>query len=189
MIFGNSHIRPGTELSKEESGERSNNGIGQLQDGSNVMLTPLSLGRMEGGRQVWFSVIMMEELMEGEHNWYDHCLSALTTEALACRDGVQFAIEKGVERLQLETDCLVLVNLLKHPSRQNSEVGPILQQVYDLSQNLSDFSFIYANRMCNRLAHECAKLVSRTNLVEEWLVPPPVLRGFIHADCNSAHDQ
>jgi len=68
MIFGNSHIRPGTELSKEESGERSNNGIGQLQDGSNVMLTPLSLGRMEGGRQVWFSVIMMEERMEGEHN-------------------------------------------------------------------------------------------------------------------------
>lgn len=47
----------------------------------------------------------------GRARWYDHCLSALSTEAIACRDGIQFAIDRRVQRLQLETDCQVMINL------------------------------------------------------------------------------
>ena len=116
--------------------------------------------------------------------WYDHCLNAMATEALACRDGVQFAIDRGVQRLILETDCQVLVNLWKHPSRHNSEVGPLLQKIDDLSRGFVNFSFVFSSRTCNKLAHECAKLVSRDRSVEEWLVPP-ALRGI----ADHVHDE
>ena len=69
-----------------------------------------------------------------------------------------------------------------HPSRQNSEVGPLLQQVSCLSLGFIDFSFGYSSTTCNNLAHECVKLVSHSNLVEEWFVPPPCQWGIIEAD-------
>ena len=40
----------------------------------------------------------------GQARWYPHGLDALTLEALACRDGVALARDKGVQRLILETD-------------------------------------------------------------------------------------
>jgi ribonuclease HI len=125
----------------------------------------------------------------GRAKWYDHCLDALSTEAMACRDGLRYAIDRGVQRLQLETDCKAVVNLWEKRQHQNSEVGPLLQQIEALSRSLVDFSFIYSSRSCNMLAHECAKLVSRNNPVEEWLVPPPGLWAIINTDCNHAHDQ
>lgn len=47
----------------------------------------------------------------GKAIWHDHCLNALTTEALTCRDGMQFARNRGVRKLIVETDRQVLVNL------------------------------------------------------------------------------
>ena len=81
------------------------------------------------------------------------------------------------------------MNLWKHPSRHNSEVGPLLQQIDDLSRCFVDFSFVFSSRTCNKLAHECAKLVSRDRSVEEWLVPPPALRGIADSDCNHVHNE
>lgn len=124
----------------------------------------------------------------GRARWYDHCLHALSVVAMACYDGLQFAIDR-VQRLQLETDCQVLVNLWEKRQHKISGVDPLLQQIEVLSRSLADFSFSYSSRTCNLLAHECAKLVSRNNQVEEWLVPPPGLWGIIESDCNHARDQ
>lgn len=125
----------------------------------------------------------------GRALWYDHCLNAMVTEAMACRDGVQFALDRDVRRLQLETDCQVLVNLWKNPSSKNSEVGPLLQQIDDLSRSFVEFSFNFAGRECNRLAHECARLVSCNTLMEEWLIPPSSLGDIIADDCKHVHDK
>ena len=91
-----------------------------------------------------------------------------------------------MKRLEVETDCQVLVNLWENPSCQNSEVGPLLQQVYDRSWSFVDFTFVFSSRTLNKLAHKYAKLVSHTNL-EEWLVPPPGLPCILDAECNHVH--
>ena len=119
---------------------------------------------------------------------YEHCLNALTTEAMACRDGMQYALKRGVEYLQLETDCKVLVSLWEKSTFQNSEIGPLLQQINDLSRSFVEFDLFFSNRSCNRLAHECVKLVSCTRSVEEWLIPPLALQEIMYADCNHVHD-
>jgi hypothetical protein len=124
----------------------------------------------------------------GSAKWYNHCLNALATEAMACRNGMQLAIDRGVTRLLMETDCQVLVQLWNKRAMQRSEVDPHLFQMDELSRGFESFDLCFIYRDCNRLAHECARLVSRENPVDEWLVTPPGLRDIAHDDCNPAHE-
>ena len=41
--------------------------------------------------------------------WHEHCADALMMEAYACKEGLEFAGQCGVQRVHLETDCLELV--------------------------------------------------------------------------------
>lgn len=123
----------------------------------------------------------------GRAKWYEHCLNALAAEAMACCDGVRFARERGVRRLHLETDCQILVQLWEKRADQKSEIDPFLRQLEDLSGSFKGFKFCFINRKCNKLAHECARLVSRNSQVEEWLITPPRLRDIADFDCNPAH--
>jgi ribonuclease HI len=123
----------------------------------------------------------------GSARWYELSLNALTSEALACRDGLQYARNRGTSKIILESDCQVLVSLWENHARQRSEIQPILLHMEELNRSFEDFSLCFVNRICNRLAHECAGLVSRENLVEEWLIIPPCLRATADADCNPSH--
>ena len=87
-------------------------------------------------------------------------------------------------RLQLETDCQVLVNLWENRSSQKSEIAPLLRQMEEMSQSFEFFSLRFVSRDCNKLAHECARLVSTNSQVKEWHVAPPRLRDIINIDCN-----
>jgi hypothetical protein len=52
--------------------------------------------------------------------WYDHGLDACTMEALACRDSLRLAVQLGLRRVALETDCLQVVQLWKKKETQRS---------------------------------------------------------------------
>ena len=54
-------------------------------------------------------------------------------------DGLQFAGERAIRRVQLETDCQVLVNLWINRSHQKSEISPLIGQMEDLSRSFDDF--------------------------------------------------
>lgn len=139
--------------------------------------------------------------IEGRQGWYSETMMGVPV--VAGQSGMIIALMRWwqkrwhavmvsgsrLQRLQLETDCQVLLNLWKHPTRQNSEIGPLLQQIDDLSRGFVEFSFSYASRLRNKLAHECARLVSRSALVEEWQIPPPCLGGIIAEDCRHVHDE
>ena len=124
----------------------------------------------------------------GSAKWYEHSLNVLPTEALVCRDGMQYAKERGVRKLLVETDCQVLVELWENRTTQRSEIDPVLFQMTELNWSFEYFSLCFVSRTCNILAHECARLVSRENPVGEWLITPPGLRDLVVSDCNAAHD-
>ena len=63
----------------------------------------------------------------------------------------------------------------------------LLKQMDGLSRCFEAFDFMFISRDCNRLAHECARLVSHENRVEEWLIIPPGLREIVEMDCNLVH--
>jgi len=114
--------------------------------------------------------------------WHKHSLSALSMEAQAVREGTEFALDKGIRKLVVATDCLELVKLWELGDRQCSVISQTLADVRQRSRNFEDFVLLFEGRSCNRVAHQCAKLVSSSSLVEEWHCPPPVLRDLLDAD-------
>ena len=66
--------------------------------------------------------------------WHEHCADALMMEAYACKEGLEFAGQCGVQRVHLETDCLELVRLWKLEERQRSMIMPVLEEVKELSR-------------------------------------------------------
>lgn len=86
----------------------------------------------------------------GRAQWYPHGLDALTMEAIACRDGLQLAREKGVTRLQVETDCQQLTKMWTLGGNQRSYIVPIIRDIIDLSSGFLAFTLLYVPRTCNR---------------------------------------
>jgi hypothetical protein len=75
----------------------------------------------------------------------------------------------------------VLVNLWLNRTNLKSEIAPLLQQMEDLSRSFEDFRFSFISRVCNKVDHECTRMVSRDNQVVEWLrsVSMAVLYSFV----------
>jgi hypothetical protein len=116
---------------------------------------------------------------------YSIANDALMVEALTCEDGLQLAQQSGVSKLCLETDCLELLNLWKALDMQRSVVNLILQDIKCIGWSFDEFTFVYANRTCNRVAHECVRQVAHELDPVEWhLNPPNSLRNLLEDDCN-----
>jgi hypothetical protein len=83
--------------------------------------------------------------------WYDRSYDACALEALACRDSLrQYAIQLGVQRVELETDCLHLVQLWNKKDAQRSIIDPVLTEIDDLRLAFQEFFFSYISRLCNK---------------------------------------
>jgi hypothetical protein len=106
-------------------------------------------------------------------------------EALACRDGMQLALQNGARRVAIETDCLQLINLWKKKDVQRSNLGPILKEMDALSLAFQAFSFNYViSRACNNVAHVLAKQVFNTHRTEKWHVTPAYVVQLLASEAS-----
>jgi hypothetical protein len=68
---------------------------------------------------------------------------------------------------------------------QCSVVNLMLQDIRYISWSFDEFTFVYVNRTCNKLAHECARQVANELDWVEWhLNPLNSLRNLLEDDCN-----
>jgi ribonuclease HI len=118
-------------------------------------------------------------VQEAQAMCYEQVFDACTMEALACRDGIKMAEIAGYQHVQLETDCLELVQLWKVKESQRSIVRPVLEEIYTLSRVFQEFSFSYINRNCNKVAHVLAKQVSDSHRLERWHVTPACVSDLV----------
>jgi ribonuclease HI len=124
--------------------------------------------------------------LAGRAAWHGRRTDALMMEALACRDGLLLARQCGVSKLYLETDCMVLVNLWEAMDDQRSAINLILHDIRDISRSFDEFTFAFANRDCNRVAHLCARQVPGDRVMEEWHRNPPLaIRELLAEDFSS----
>ncbi|TVU05837.1 hypothetical protein EJB05_49021, partial [Eragrostis curvula] len=117
---------------------------------------------------------------------YDHCIDALSVEALACRDGLLFAERCGVANLHMETDCQELVRLWEIKDTQCSSIMGLIKEMLEISCNFVSFKLSFANRVCNKVAHELAKQAITTAhksslgfVIWEGVAASCLLPGFI----------
>jgi hypothetical protein len=86
-----------------------------------------------------------------------------------CRDGLKLAVELGLRRVQLESDCLQVVQLWKRKNMQRSILDPILKAMEEISLAFHEFSFFHNSRNCNKVAHCLARQVSSLHRLKVWL--------------------
>jgi ribonuclease HI len=105
-------------------------------------------------------------------------------EVLALKEGLIIAKQRGFLKVCAETDCLTVVQLWDKLDTQRSAINSILGDIKEISRSFDEFSLVFSSRSCNRVAHECAKQVSREHRVEEWQAAPPALTDLLAKDCN-----
>jgi ribonuclease HI len=124
--------------------------------------------------------------VRGVAKWYDHCLDALTMEAMACRDGLNLALQLGVQRLWLETNCQEVIKLWMAGWNQRSSIVSILKEIRELSLLFQDFKFSFVARSCNEVAHTLAKWVTGESRAGWWSYAPAYVSNPLISDCNPA---
>jgi ribonuclease HI len=120
----------------------------------------------------------------GRARWQCHGLDALMMEALACKDGVTLANERGIRHLVVEIDSQELVKMWEMMDSQRACISPILRDIRALSAVFVNLSLVYTNRSCNQVAHTLAKQVSNENRLGEWQSAPPCIFDLMTEDCN-----
>ncbi|RLM69669.1 hypothetical protein C2845_PM17G04900 [Panicum miliaceum] len=124
-------------------------------------------------------------LCGAQAKWHENCADAPTMDAIACKEGLEFARQCGVQRVHLETDCLEFVQLWKLDGMQWSMIMPVMQEVKDLSHSFQEFVISYVGRKCNRVAHEFARQVFGTSMFGVWLhESPTTLPELLEQECN-----
>jgi hypothetical protein len=82
---------------------------------------------------------------------------ALQMEVYACSKGIQAAAEKGMTRVTLEIDSLILKKALESDSYRFAEVGGMLYEMKNVfSSHFSNFFCSFGPRTCNKVAHALA---------------------------------
>ena len=76
-------------------------------------------------------------------------MDAFHAEVLACHAGLKAAIEKGMSRIVVETDSMMLRSALKGSSFSLAPTGGLIHEIKVLvSSNLVSFDILYCPRVC-----------------------------------------
>jgi hypothetical protein len=116
---------------------------------------------------------------------YSHLVDALTGEFLAARDGIALAAQRGFNRVVLESDNLVLVNMLQSGIADRSVFYGLWEEIQELSRSFASLEFSFVHREGNGAAHVCASLPSLLQPDLAWLdLFPSRLEDATTKDCN-----
>ena len=86
---------------------------------------------------------------------YDGVLDPLFIEVLACRDVINMALDMGVQKVVLETDCQEIQRLWELP--QKSSCFHLIMEMKNLSSFFQGFELRFAGRQSNMVAHRLAR--------------------------------
>ncbi|KAE8821176.1 retrotransposon protein [Hordeum vulgare] len=113
-------------------------------------------------------------------------MDAVHTQAEACIQGLTAAMNWGMTRVVVETDCKVLVDALNKEEYDRSHIGVIVWDAQMLAGlNFSNILFRFCRRNCNKVTHAMAALgvsgVAGSGLLWSHDVPNDVV-GVVASD-------
>ncbi|XP_042983262.1 uncharacterized protein LOC122312666 [Carya illinoinensis] len=91
-----------------------------------------------------------------------------TVELLVVFRGMQMCISMGISALEVESDCLLLVQALQQEDMTNSLPGNLFSEVKRLCDYFSSVSFVHVYREGNRAAHLLARNAWRVEDIDMW---------------------
>lgn len=101
------------------------------------------------------------------------CIEVDVAEALAARHGLQIALEAGLTKIILETDCLKLYYSLQRRNRENNMFGAVVNDILVLADKCNAISFSHIRRSGNKPAHLLAKSSMKYQEPRVWIEEAP----------------
>ncbi|XP_074276481.1 uncharacterized protein LOC141600194 [Silene latifolia] len=83
-------------------------------------------------------------------------------EAMAILDGLEEAVNRGITKIEVESDCLPVVNAIRERRTGRSAFALVIDDIIELSLRFDSFYCSHVSRSNNCVAHELAHLVPRT---------------------------
>ena len=90
------------------------------------------------------------------------------------REGVVVAMLRGFARVEIETDCLEVVNLWKSRRNSRSVIASLFLDIEELVAHFTYFDIFHVRRHANVPAHLCAKHACTLEVTECWMDSPGV---------------
>ncbi|KAI5327599.1 hypothetical protein L3X38_026995 [Prunus dulcis] len=116
---------------------------------------------------------------------FDNVFSALQSEALAAREGVVLAVERGLTNICFESDSFQIVTAFGSSSLDRSFIGPILEDSKFLLLQITGEGFAHVRRTANEAAHCTARFALHHGTPISWFEEPPdFLIDVLFEDCN-----
>ncbi|KAM1174398.1 hypothetical protein ACFX19_027535 [Malus domestica] len=113
------------------------------------------------------------------------CHSAAAAEASAIRSALLACIDNGFDKVVIESDALVLIQMLKRESTQDYSIECILGDIEILVQRLMAVTFSFVPRESNRAAHSMAKFAFQQGGDFVWdRIGPEFLFNVLAHDVN-----
>ena len=113
---------------------------------------------------------------------YDGLVDPETLEMLACRDAILAAVEKGIRKVVIETDCSNIKNLWESMKGERTASFYILCEMRSLVISFQGFELLYPSRSLNRAAHLTAKEALHSNTIINHDVVPGFLIAILQSE-------
>ncbi|RLM87720.1 hypothetical protein C2845_PM04G12950 [Panicum miliaceum] len=94
--------------------------------------------------------------------WLGSVKDVLTAEAMAAKEGLELAVECGVDKAVLEVDCSELTKVLESSDGVRTSIGGLCFDITELSRSFSEFKLYWVRRDANSVACDCACVGSDT---------------------------
>jgi ribonuclease HI len=125
-------------------------------------------------------------LILAQARWMEHAANPLVMEALAILAGVHLAIDRGYQKVEVETDAKEVIKLIDDPGGGRSCIASIRQEIEELRGYFTSFKICFIGRQANMAAHLCARKATRFRRRCLWInYDPPFLSETLAKDCNS----
>ena len=114
----------------------------------------------------------------------DRGIFPATPEAQALRDGLLLAGQFGCNRIEVNSDCVEVIEVMKEGGTSLGQAAAIYQECSMLSHNFTEVVFSHCPREANEAAHVLASR-SEGNQTTVWIDDPPP-DFLLHALANDA---
>ncbi|KAF5468867.1 hypothetical protein F2P56_012979 [Juglans regia] len=81
---------------------------------------------------------------------------------------LQLCVSMGISRIQVESDCLLVVEALEQNTMDGSLLGLLYWEIKSLSSCFVDCSYVYVPREGNRAAHTLAQYAKNVDDIAMW---------------------
>ncbi|KAF7842623.1 putative ribonuclease H protein At1g65750 family [Senna tora] len=109
--------------------------------------------------------------------------SNMFAELLAIKKGLMLSLDLGLRRLEVESDCLECIKLIKQDVGATHQLGIILQDIRELMKPFESISINHIFREANQCADGLARIGSKNaGMKSTWELPPSEIRLALLAD-------